>query len=353
MDRDISQDLQTRVSEAFIKNEAVDIRGGDSKCFVGRVRSGVPLSVTEHRGIVDYAPEELVITARAGTPLRDIEMLLDQHQQMFSFEPPRYGETATLGGVVATGLSGPRRAYAGSVRDCVLGVKLINGQGHLMNFGGRVMKNVAGYDVSRLQTGALGTLGVLLDMSFKVLPKPEQEITLVYDMALEAALKWINELAGQPVPLSASCIHDGKLHLRLSGTQNAINAVKKRLGGDEKVDGPGFWQALKEQQLPFFQKSKSLWRVAVPPAAPHLELSGDWLMEWGGAQRWLVGTSDARRIHQAATSAGGHASLYRGGDREGEVFHPLNESVAVLHKQVKHAFDPKSILNPGRLYQSF
>lgn len=343
-------ELQARVADARRSGTPLDITGGASKAFYGRQPRGRPLRVSGHRGVVAYEPAELVVTARAGTPLKALESLLAEQGQMLAFEPPHFSAAATLGGCVASGLSGPRRPYAGAARDFVLGVKCLTGKGEVLSFGGQVMKNVAGYDVSRLMAGALGTLGVLLEVSLKVLPRAAVDITQCFDVAMPQALDMMNRWAGLPLPLSASCYHDGRLFVRLSGSEPAVADAAAKLGGEAYPQGDRLWHDLREHRLAFFHDSRPLWRVSVPPAAPPLELAGAQLMDWGGAQRWVTGDLTAGQVRDRAAALGGHATLFRHGDRHGEVFHPPAPPVMALHRRLKHAFDPDNILNPGRMY---
>jgi glycolate oxidase FAD binding subunit len=328
----------------------LSIVGAGSKSFYGRESQGEPLSMAAYEGIVNYEPTELVVTARAGTKITELTAALAMSGQMLAFEPPDFSGQATLGGTLACGFSGPRRPYSGSARDFVLGVTCLNGKGEVLRFGGQVMKNVAGFDVSRLLVGALGTLGIILEASLKVLPRPEQELTLQWEMPEDQAITAMNSWAGQPLPVSAACYFDGSLYVRLSGTIPAIRAGRTLMGGDEVCDSQGFWRDLREQSLLFFTKAHTLWRIAVPPATPPLPLQGQWLIDWGGAQRWLMSELPATTIRQTVTEQGGYATLYRGGDRQGEVFAPLSPEIALIHKRLKQAFDPKGIFNPGRMY---
>lgn len=350
MSVDLSGELQERVVEAAAARTPLQIRGGGSKAFYGREHNGTPLDVAGHRGIVSYEPKELVITARAGTPLSEVEAALAAQGQMLPFEPPRFASSATLGGAVAAGLSGPRRPYAGSVRDFVLGVRLLNGQGEVMRFGGEVMKNVAGYDLSRLVTGSLGMLGVILEVSLKVLPLPEHEMTVSRKCAAAEAVEFMNRCAAQPLPVSGAC-HDGtQLRLRLSGSEQGVAAARTELGGDEDANGAEFWHELREMAHPFLRVADApLWRLAVRPATPPLEQGEEWI-DWGGAQRWLRSGRDAATVREAAAAAGGHALIFSGGDRSGEVFHPLSPALALLHRRLKQAFDPQRLFNAGVLY---
>ncbi len=349
MSTDLTHDLQERVLDAAATGTAVSICGNGSKAFLGRNACGTPLNVAAHRGVVSYEPRELVITARAGTPLSEIEHLLAAQGQMLPFEPPSFGAQATLGGTLACGLSGPRRPYAGSARDHVLGVRLINGRAEALRFGGEVMKNVAGYDLSRLQVGAFGTLGIILEASLKVIPRPADEITLVQDRDVADSLSYLTELARRPIPLSGAC-HDGdQLYLRLSGAATAVAQSRNQLGGEPLADAEAFWRdKIKDQGHAFFEGSAPLWRVSLPPATPELSLPGKFLLDWGGALRWLRTEAPAELIQQAAAKAGGHASLFRGD--QGEPFQPLPPALLALHQRIKHAFDPQQLFNPGQMY---
>jgi glycolate oxidase FAD binding subunit len=347
------EQFREQVLAAAAAKAPLRIRGGGTKDWYGQQLAGEILDTRAHSGIVDYEPTELVITARSGTPLADIEAVLAAQGQMLAFEPPHFGEGATLGGAIASGLSGPRRASAGAVRDFVLGVQLMDGKGEVLTFGGQVMKNVAGYDVSRLLAGSLGTLGLMLQHSVKVLPRAVREATLRFAMSEIDALRRLNEWGGQPLPISASCWHDGVLSVRLSGAQAAVDAAVASLGGEGVPDGRAFWAALREQQHPFFDGAGSLWRLSVPPAASAIVVKGAQLIEWGGAQRWLKADADAAAadsIRRVAAAAGGHATLFRGGDKSVGVFHPLAPAVAAIHQRLKAAFDPAHIFNPGRMY---
>jgi glycolate oxidase FAD binding subunit len=334
------------------------IRGGGTKDWYGQTLQGEVLDTRVNSGVVSYEPTELVITARCGTPLAEIEALLAQHNQMLAFEPPRFGPESTIGGVVASALSGPRRASAGAVRDFVLGAVLMDGRGEVLRFGGQVMKNVAGYDVSRLLAGSLGTLGLILEVSLKVLPVPLREASLRFEMSEIDALTRLNEWAGQPLPISASCWHTGVLSLRLSGADAAVVAAQRKLGGQALADAEAaaLWASLRDQTYGYFN-SGSLWRLSVPSHASAIILRGEQLIEWGGAQRWLKVDDDvadsaerAAAIRRTVAAAGGHATLFRGGDKSVGVFHPLAPAVAKIHERLKQSFDPAGIFNPGRMY---
>lgn len=339
------------IRQASVDGMPLSIQGGRSKSFLGRDVQGEPLDTAGCSGVVNYEPSELVITARAGTPLAELETVLAERSQIFAFEPPAYGEAATLGGTIACGLSGPRRAYAGAARDFVLGTKCVNGKGDVLRFGGEVMKNVAGYDVSRLMVGAFGTLGVLVEVSLKVLPRPISEQTVYLELNAAQALQRMHEWAAQPLPISATCYDGTRLSIRLSGSDNALQTARRTLGGEVDPNGASLWTAIKEHRASFFATGKPLWRISVAPATPQLDLSGDWLLEWGGALRWLQSDADPAHIRLMVQRAGGHATLFRDGDRHGDIFHPLSPQLFKLHQNLKRAFDPDGILNPGRMYR--
>lgn len=362
------QQFKQRITEASASKTALRIVGGGTKDWYGQALQGELLNTRAYRGIVSYEPTELVITARCGTPLQEIEATLAEQNQMLAFEPPSFDHgagAATIGGVVAAGLSGPRRQSAGAVRDFVLGASLMDGKGEVLHFGGQVMKNVAGYDVSRLLAGSLGILGLILEVSLKVLPKPFAETTIRFAMTQEQALRSLNQWGGQPLPISASAWHDGQLTVRLSGAQAAVTAALRKMGGEELPQWPqaqAYWQDLREQTHGFFsfdEHSQSLWRISAPTVAAPLDLPGTQLIEWGGAQRWLIAGRDAdagtsaSAIRSIAQQAGGHATLFRGADKQAGVFHPLAPAVAAIHRNLKNAFDPSGIFNPGRMYQDF
>jgi glycolate oxidase FAD binding subunit len=346
---DFIPSLCERVREAAERLRPLRIRGGGTKDFYGAVSTGEALDVSPYAGIVAYEPKELVLTVRAGTRLSEVEAALAAERQMLPFEPPHFGEGATIGGVVATGLSGPRRPYSGSVRDFVLGTRIVNGKGEDLSFGGRVIKNVAGYDVSRLMAGALGTLGVITEISFKVLPRPPAEATLVFELDEAEAIEQANVWAGRPLPLSATAWQDGKLRVRLSGAATAVAAAKVKMGGEEIAAGE-YWRDLREHRLPFFVPGEALWRLSVPQTTEPLVKPHAQLIEWGGGVRWVTGNPDPLALRSTAERAGGHATLFRGGDKAIGVFHPLKPAVAKIHRRLKEAFDPAGIFNPGRMY---
>jgi glycolate oxidase FAD binding subunit len=351
--------LQARIRAAAAAKTPLVIRGAGSRDFYGQTIDGELLDVSAYAGIVDYDPTELVVTARAGTPVVEIDAALRASGQMLGCEPPRFGAGSTLGGLVATGLSGPRRPYAGSVRDLVLGVRVLDGRGEDLAFGGRVMKNVAGFDVARLMTGALGTLGVLTEVSMKCLPLPAVEVTQVRDCGAADAIRLTNEWGGRPLPVSATCHHGGRLAVRLSGSAPAVGAAARIIGGTPLAEGAAFWDSIRDQTHAHFAAAAAdgamLWRLSVKSTAPHRDLGGDQLIEWGGSLRWLAATerTDAARVRAWCASHGGHATLFRARDKAPGVFHPLAPAVAALHLRLKATFDPQRILNRGRMYPEF
>ncbi|MCP5141652.1 MAG: glycolate oxidase subunit GlcE [Gammaproteobacteria bacterium] len=350
----LAEQFAARIADAHGDARKLRIEGGGSKRWLGHAVDGETLSTRELSGIVAYEPSELVVTACAGTPLTELQQVLDDRGQMLPFEPPLFGDGATLGGVLACGLSGPRRPYAGAARDLVLGTRIVNGKGELLRFGGQVMKNVAGYDVSRLMVGAQGTLGVIVEASIKVLPKPEIERTVMLDMSAAQAIETMNRLAGQPLPLSAA-MHDGDLlYLRLSGYESGVASAMHTIGGEEFAESDGLWLAVREHLHPFFDSlddDTTLWRLSVPATTPPLDLPGSTLIDWGGAQRWFAADLPAATVRDAVAAVGGHATLYRPGPLPADtpVFHPLSPAIARLHAELRKAFDPAGILNPGRL----
>jgi glycolate oxidase FAD binding subunit len=325
------------------------IRAGGTKDFHAYALNGEVLDVSDYSGILDYEPTELVITARAGTPLAEIDAALTQRGQMLACEPPRFGASATLGGSVAAGFSGPRRVAAGSVRDFVLGTRVMNGAGEHLRFGGQVMKNVAGFDVSRLMAGSFGTLGLILEVSLKVLPRPEEEITLRFAMDEAKAIDTMNRWAARPLPISATCFAQGALAVRLSGSGLALKAARAKLGGEPVADADAFWLSVREQTRSEFQGR--LWRLSIKSTTPPLGLPGSQLIEWNGSLRWVASDAPAEQIFDAARRAGGHATLFRGG--KGEPIMRLAPGVLALHRKLKAALDPHGIFGPQRLGPEF
>ena len=363
MTESIVAQWRERIAAAAASGMPLAIHGGGTKDFYGETVAGDVLDARAYAGIIDYDPTELVMTARAGTPLDEIDDAVRVAGQMLAFEPPRFDaiprSAATLGGCVAAGLSGPRRPYAGAVRDLILGVRVLDGRGADLTFGGRVMKNVAGFDVARLMTGSLGTLGVLLDISFKCLPAPRMETTRMFECTADAAIRRMNEWGGRPLPVSATCFHQGVLSVRLSGAPSAVAAASARIGGDPLLDqqaGVAFWRSVRDHTHRHFAAAAAiragLWRLAVKPTTPHVDALGTQLLEWGGGVRWVIGSdaADAARLRAWAAQHGGHATLFRAAAKPDGAFHPLPAAVLALHRRLKAEFDPAGILNPGRMY---
>jgi glycolate oxidase FAD binding subunit len=347
-DADLSEMLSATVRDASARRTALRPVGGDSKRFFGRAVDAVPLPLAGHRGIVNHDPAELVLTARCGTPLVEVERLLAASGQRLPFEPPHFGPGATLGGTIAAGLAGPARARFGPVRDAVLGVRLLTGDGRLLRFGGEVIKNVAGYDVSRLMTGSLGVLAIVLEVSLKLLPGPRSTLTLEFELDQQAALAMLDRWAASALPMSAAAWLADRLLLRFEGADGTLANVSDRLGGKPVDAADDFWRSLREQTHPFFAGAERLWRLSLPPGGAALPGTAATLIEWGGMQRWYRDPGfDPRTL---ASSAAGTATLFRGADPGEEVFTPLDPRVLNLHRALKQVFDPAGILNPGRMY---
>jgi len=346
-DLDDSTLLLEQVNRALDNATPLRIQGSNSKAFLGRIGAGEILDTRSHRGIVSYDPTELVITVRCGTPLAELKQVLDAARQMLPCEPPAFGDGATVGGMIASGLSGPRRPWSGSVRDFVLGTRVITGLGKHLRFGGEVMKNVAGYDLSRLMAGSYGTLGLITEVSLKVLPKPRQALSVSLEMSSERALQNLAQWGQQPLPISAAC-HDGeRLHLRLEGGEGSVKAAHDRLGG-EPLDS-AYWDDLNEHRLTFFDEDQPLWRLSLPNNTARLSLPGRQLIDWGGAQRWLKSDAEDRFIRQVANEVGGHVTCYSHGLIDSP-FQPLPAALMRYHQSLKQQLDPRGIFNPGRLY---
>jgi glycolate oxidase FAD binding subunit len=356
------QQLTEQVRSAIAGRRPLEIRGGGTKSFYGGEPVGELLDMRALRGISSYEPSELVVTARGGTPLAELEAVLAGHGQCLPFEPPRFasapGQGGTVGGMVAAGLAGPARASVGSVRDYVLGATLLNGRAELLGFGGQVMKNVAGYDVSRVLAGSLGIFGAVCEVSLKVLPVPPAVQTVRLELDAASALRRMNEWGGQPLPINATAWWDGMLVLRLAGAQAAVQAAREKIGGEliaPASAGP-FWQGLRDHSDEFFagatkavEGGASLWRLSVPATAAPLKLSGEQLLEWGGAQRWICTSAPAATLRDVAAAVGGHAVLFRARDKAAGTFAPLKAPLDRIHRELKLAFDPQRIFNPGRL----
>ncbi|ASJ72963.1 glycolate oxidase subunit GlcE [Granulosicoccus antarcticus] len=353
---DDSSALLQRVKQAVDTASHLVIKAGNSKSSLGNAGSDAntaePLSVLSHTGVISYEPTELVVTVRSGTTMQELNAVLDEAGQMLPFEPPCL-PGSTIGGVLACGLSGPRRPFSGSARDYVLGTRIINGQAQDLSFGGQVMKNVAGYDVSRLQIGTWGTLGVLLDVSMKVLPKPELELTLV-QAATEHDTRGFSPLMRQPLPLSAAMLIGEHRYLRLSGSEAAVMAAATELGGDRlSEEDAQIWQSVRDHEHEFFTslaQDASLWRISVADHAPALTLPGEYLYEWAGAQRWLKTTAPAAEVFAAARAVGGHASRYSASLDDSAAFQPLDGVMKKLQSRVRDSFDPLRLFNRGRFH---
>lgn len=348
-----------QVNGARAREAALEIRGGGSKFFFGGPAVGEPLDLTALSGIASYEPTELVVTVRAGTRLADLEAALQEHGQCLPFEPPRFAAGGTVGGMVAAGLSGPARATSGSVRDHILGVTLLNGRGEILTFGGQVAKNVAGYDVSRLMAGSMGILGVICEVSLKVLPISTATATLCFEYTPAEALAKFREWASQPLAINATAWHEGLLHVRLAGARAAVASACTRLGGAQLApeQAASWWTSVRDHSHDFFAldaagpaRADSLWRVSLPAAAAALELPGLQFIEWGGAERWCKTSAAAGEVRSAAARLGGHATLIRGADKSSGAFAPLSEVSMRIHRGLKQAFDPQRIFNRGRLY---
>ena len=361
----ILAELTEQVLSARANYKPILIKGGGSKAFYGNpfelgADSPIHLDMNVLKGIVNYQPTELVVTALAGTPLSDIRQALDEQGQMLAFDPPSFAPSSTIGGCVATGLSGPGRYGAGPLKDYVLGATLIDAQGRVLRFGGEVMKNVAGYDVSRLLAGSFGIFGAIAQVSLKVAPKPIEICTLEQEVTEKEALSFFHALRAQPLPIRATSWEPatnghstGLMRICLAGAKAAVNSARLKLGGDlmQEQAALQFWEALRDHQLPFFA-ARPLWRVAVAPGTPALGL-GPTMIEWGGGQRWINGDLDPHLVRSIAKNAGGHATLFRprmdGDIPEHGVFQPLEPGVLAIVQRLKHEFDPKGLFNPGRL----
>lgn len=368
------QHLIDHIQTAAAKRTQLRIRGGGSKDFYGERLQGELLDTATYQGIVSYEPSELVVTVRAGTSLTELEAALAEKGQCLAFEPPRFGNaTGTCGGMVAAGLSGPARASVGGVRDYVLGVQLINGRGEHLTFGGQVMKNVAGYDLSRLMVGAMGTLGLLTDISLKVLPVVPAEATLVFELDQASALAQLHRWGAQPLPLNASCwVRDNTaanapelLFVRLRGAVAAVESACTKMLADvpgrrmDNGQAGADWAACRDLKLPFFTapanapEPLALWRLSLPQTAPVLDLPWPQLVEWHGGQRWLRAPESAtEQLRQVATAAGGSASVFIASGSTGakNCFSPLAPALEQIHRRLKAEFDPAGIFNPGRMY---
>ncbi len=368
MDKELNG-LADQIRAAHSKRTVLRIRGAGSKDFYGEQLDGDILDTLPLSGVCSYEPSELVVTALAGTPLVELENLLAERGQYLAFEPPHFGTGATVGGMVAAGLSGPARVAAGAVRDHVLGVQMLNGLGHSLRFGGQVMKNVAGYDVSRVLAGSLGTLGMITEVSLKVLPRPVAQATLRFTSTQADALRQLNRWAGKPLPINASCWHaesgggeggvQGQLHVRLRGARAAVEAACQQLAGErlEPALAQSLWQSVREQTADFFACSddQCLWRLSVPDTAGELPVNGlDTVLEWGGALRWVKApAAHAQALRNAAQAVGGQAMLFRRASGAGAPWpaflHPMAEPLQRIERALRQQFDPSGVFSHTRL----
>jgi len=346
---DISEQLIERVQSAFAQGEQLNILGSGTKGFIGREQQGQAFETVGHSGVVSYNPAELVMTARSGTTIAEIKNTLAESGQILPCESPLNGN-ATLGGVFACNQSGPARPWRGGIRDCVLGLRMLNGKGEHLRFGGQVIKNVAGYDIARLQAGAMGSLGVLTEVSFKVIPKPAAQQSVAVPLPAAEALDKMNAMLAQSLPLSGACWHEGKMYIRFSGARQAVQAAVQAYKDNALTDDIEFWTQLREKTLGFFTQDKPLWRFSIRPTAQHFLPEGDWLIDWAGSQRWLMGDYSIEELHEYAKVSGGQVELFRGGDRRGEVMPQPDPATKLLLTRLKQSFDPKGIFNPGRLH---
>ncbi|HIO97144.1 MAG TPA: glycolate oxidase subunit GlcE [Leucothrix sp.] len=377
-DNDISKALQDQVKQAINNKQALSIFAGNSKRFFGnnffdnsdekddKSADAIPLDLSNHTGVINYEPTELCITVHSGTKLSELENLLAENNQILAFEPPHYSvnnqDTATIGGAIASGISGPRRAYTGSARDSILGVEIINGHGEIARFGGEVMKNVAGYDLSRMMLRSLGTLGVLLNVSIRVIPKPEHNMTLVFDASQSEALAYFQSLRKKLLPVTATAWFDGKASIRLSASAQVLQSCQDKVKGDVISDtniANKFWQDIRDHSHDFFSNDKPLWRFSLPPSTPEaLSLDGEQLIEWSSAQRWIHSLTPANIIRDIAKSHKGYATLFNSKPctnqsnlSDADVFPELAPELFALHKRLKDQMDPHGIFNPNRIYR--
>lgn len=340
------KDFIEQIRAAIDANSPLCIQGNGSKRFYGNTCSASPLTTSGHQGIISYQPEELVVTARAGTSIREIQATLAEKGQVLAFEPPDFAPGGTLGGMIAAGFSGPARPWRGSLRDALLGISLINGKGESLKLGGEVIKNVAGYDASRLMAGAFGSLGLIVEASVRTIPAPEMTVTRAISMDAASGLLEMQRIGRSPLPVSGAAWHQGTTYLRFSGNSAGVQAAIAQIGG-KTIENNEFWDTLNNHQLTFF-RDQPVWRLSLPPATAHLDLPGDQLIDWGGAQRWLIADEHDASIPAIASNNGGHAVIFRGGEPRPQT---LPDSLARLHQNLKNAFDPQRIFNPERVYQ--
>ncbi|MEX2366043.1 MAG: glycolate oxidase subunit GlcE [Pseudohongiellaceae bacterium] len=350
--------LQEQIQQAHAEKTPLVIKGNSSKSFYGYPVNGTRLNTAIHSGIIAHEPEELILTARAGTTLEEIEQTLAAHRQILACEAPRFGN-ATFGGMIAAGLSGPGRVFYGSIADHILGCSIINGRGELLRFGGKVMKNVAGYDISRLMCGSMGCLGLIVEATVRIAPAPQAERTFRFTLQQNQVAAFINNLQASAYPVTASCHDQELLYVRFSGTTKQIGQLHRNLHQDfafiehaEDSDS-SFWQHMRDQELDFFQSRQNIWRLSLPPAAPATQLPGATLIEWNGALRWLKSDAPAEDVFRQAAALNGSACLFRTQHRRRQtsLFQPLPAALMQWHRELKRALDPELIFNRGRMYQ--
>jgi glycolate oxidase FAD binding subunit len=340
--QDTIEHWQQQIKQAAARGAKLMVRGGGTKSFLVTAHAGDTLDTRAHSGIVEYDPKELVIVVRCGTPLADVEKTMAEAGQMLAFEPPQFGTGATIGGTVATGLSGPRRAYAGSVRDFVLGVKVIDGKGDHLSFGGKVMKNVAGFDVSRLLTGSYGTLGVITEVAFKCLPLPKAQATRVFELTGSDAIEKMNRWYAEADPITATTWIDRKLYVRFAGAEPSVNTAVAKRGGEALANDVAWWADWREQKHTFFQRDSVLFRVTCKSTAPVLDVGVE-AIDSAGAQRWIYASVDeAAKLRYAAKQHGGHLQVFRG-SRDADLETKLQPALAEIHSKIKTSFDPYGV----------
>ena len=338
---------QTQIKAAAAKGEKLTIRGSGSKSFLAPQAQGEVLDTRAHAGIIEYDPKELVIVVRCGTSIAEVEKTMATSNQMLAFEPPHFGDQATIGGMVASSLSGPRRPYAGAVRDFVLGCKVLDGKGDHLSFGGKVMKNVAGFDVSRLMTGSMGTLGVITEASFKCLPLSKAQQTRVFDLDAQSAIVAMNRWYAEANPVTATTWMNGKLYVRLAGAEPAVKSAVAKLGGEALASDVEWWRNWREQTHAFFAGDSPLIRVSCKSTAAWGDLGngdGKQAIDWGGAQRWLRTEPVAlSAVREWASTQGGHASVFRGAASDVERSQMLQPALIDIQAKIKASFDPYKV----------
>ena len=352
---DCSKHIADQIRDAGARRQKLKIVGHDSKHFLGRDTVGEELSLKEHAGVVSYKPAELVISVRAGTAIEEIDKVLSESGQMLASDPPKFDGKGSIGGSLACNLSGPGRPWTGSLRDAVLGVTIIDGRGESLKFGGQVMKNVAGYDVSRLQAGAMGCLGVIAEISLKVMPKPDATATVAIEMVdPSSSIRYINELCGTSLPITGACWDNGWQYVRFQGAGRAVEKaiseiLQSRSDARQIHSEVNYWESLRDHEHDFFSSPDKIWRYSVK-STTELQKDGSSLVDWGGAQRWVRADGSVDNMAKECDGRAGKVSLFRGRESHEDVCHPMAEPLQQLHKGLKSRFDPDFLLNPGRLY---